>query len=79
MSPTMASAMKVITIDHTRSIDPGDIVHDHARGVVSSALWRALERLLKASRSSSGSAMKGLSLPGQPSDCAQCSPMSRSP
>jgi hypothetical protein len=23
----MASAMKVITIDHTRSIDPGDIVH----------------------------------------------------
>ena len=27
MSPTMASAMKVITIDHTRSIDPGDIVH----------------------------------------------------
>jgi hypothetical protein len=23
----MANAMKVITIDHTRSIDPGDIVH----------------------------------------------------
>jgi hypothetical protein len=23
----MASALKVITIDHTRSIDPGDIVH----------------------------------------------------
>jgi hypothetical protein len=25
--PKMASAMKVITINHTRSIDPGDIVH----------------------------------------------------
>ena len=48
-------------------------------GVVSSALWRASERLLKAWRSSSGSAMKGLSLPGQPHRLHLTQPMSRSP
>jgi hypothetical protein len=43
------------------------------------ALWRASDRLLMASRSSSGSAMKGLSLPGHVHRLHSTQPISRSP
>jgi hypothetical protein len=48
-------------------------------GVVSSALWRALERLFKAWRSSSGSAMNSSALPFQPQRLQSMQPINRSP
>ena len=48
-------------------------------GVVSSALWRALERLFKAWRSSSGSAMNSPVLPFQPQRLQSMQPTNRSP